>query len=120
MPRYPYNPHLTEAAKTLRKNMTPAERKLWKLALSKNQLNGTRWLRQRPILNFIVDFYCPSQKLIIEVDGAYHSSQRYEDNERSALLASLGLSVIRFSNTEVLDSFESVKEKIIHAMSNPG
>ncbi|HBE56853.1 MAG TPA: endonuclease, partial [Cyanobacteria bacterium UBA11366] len=65
----PYNPALVARAKELRKNMTPAEKKLWYGYLRTFQF---RVLRQRPIDHFIVDFYCPSLKLVIEVDGESH------------------------------------------------
>nr|WP_226577239.1 DUF559 domain-containing protein [Microseira wollei] len=65
----PYNPQLVERAKELRKNMTPAEKKLWNNYLRRFQF---RVLRQRPIDNFIVDFYCANLKLVIEIDGEKH------------------------------------------------
>ncbi len=65
----PYNPKLIERARELRKNMTPAEKKLWYYCLSQF---SRRVLRQRPIDNYIVDFYCPVLRLVIEIDGESH------------------------------------------------
>jgi very-short-patch-repair endonuclease len=71
----PYNRQLVEKAKELRKNMTPAERKLWSGYLRTFKF---RILRQRPINNFIVDFFCAQLKLVIEVDGESHFTMRAE------------------------------------------
>ncbi|BAY74538.1 hypothetical protein NIES25_09520 [Nostoc linckia NIES-25] len=107
----PYNPKLVERAKELRKNMTSAEKKLWN-----NYLRNLRFrvLKQRPINNFIVDFYCPNFKLVIEVDGDSHFTEEGKDydSERTAILASYGLKVMRFTNDDVLNNFEGVCQKI--------
>ncbi|MEM8777593.1 MAG: endonuclease domain-containing protein [Cyanobacteria bacterium P01_G01_bin.49] len=107
----PYNPKLVERAKRLRKNMTNAEKKLWYDCLKHFQC---RIYRQRPIDNFIVDFYCPRVKLVIEVDGESHytdSAQKY-DQERTQILEGYGLKVIRFTNQEVLNNCAEVCERI--------
>ncbi|MFQ4141079.1 endonuclease domain-containing protein [Chlorogloeopsis sp. ULAP02] len=107
----PYNPKLVERAKELRKNMTPAEQKLWYGYLRNFQF---RVLRQRPINHFIVDFYCPTLKLVIEIDGNSHftdEAQAY-DIERTNILEGYGLKIIRFTNTQVLNQFDSVCEQI--------
>ncbi|TYT72870.1 endonuclease domain-containing protein, partial [Microcystis aeruginosa] len=103
----PYNTKLVELAKELRKNMTKAERKLWYEYLNNFQY---RVHRQRPIDQFIVDFYCPELKLVIEIDGDSHNredAQTY-DLERTQILSGYGLTVIRFTNQEVLSNFEGV------------
>ncbi|MEB3886070.1 endonuclease domain-containing protein [Lyngbya sp. CCY1209] len=103
----PYNPKLTAIAKQMRQNPTPAERKLWQDCL---RYFPFRVLRQRPIDHFIVDFYCASLKLVIEVDGESHFTQqgKQSDAERTAILEGYGLRVIRFTNVEVLENFEGV------------
>jgi very-short-patch-repair endonuclease len=103
----PYNQKLVARAKELRKNMTPAEKKLWNEYLKNFKF---RILRQRPIDNFIVDFYCPSLKLVIEVDGDSHftSEGKDYDLERTDILKGHGLKIVRFTNSEVLNNFESV------------
>jgi very-short-patch-repair endonuclease len=87
--------------------MTKAERKLWYDYLRDL---STRFYRQRPIDNFIVDFYCPSLKLVIEIDGDTHNSQEAKDYdlERSQRLEGYGLQVVRFTNEEILADFEGV------------
>ncbi|AOX00811.1 endonuclease [Moorena producens PAL-8-15-08-1] len=107
----PYNSKLVTRARELRKTMTPAERKLWSDYLKKFKF---RVLRQRPIGNFIVDFYCAAFKLVIEVDGEYHSTQSAQvyDQERTQIIKGYGLKVIRFTNDEVLHNFEAVCDRI--------
>lgn len=103
----PYDPQLVERAKELRKMMTITEKKLWNDYLK--QLSP-RFLRQRPIDRFIVDFYCPTLKLVIEVDGEIHLTDEAQlyDQERTYVLGGYGLTVMRFSNQQVLDRFEEV------------
>lgn len=103
-----YNPTLKPASRKLRSNMTAAEATLWE-KLRKDQL-GVRFYRQKPILNYIVDFYCPKAKLVIEVDGDYHNTpaQTEKDAIRDAQLQQLGLVVLRFSNEQVLTQLDSV------------
>jgi very-short-patch-repair endonuclease len=94
----------------LRKNMTPAESALWK-RLCKDQL-GVRFKAQHPIDIFIADFYCHKYKLIVEVDGEIHLSQKEADDNRTAELERFGLTVIRFTNDEILSDVEKVVEEI--------
>ncbi len=107
----PYNPQLTERAREMRKNPTLAERKLWGYL---RDFPVKMW-RQKPINNFIVDFYCPKLKLVIEVDGDSHYTQEklVYDQERTRILEGYGLRVIRFTNNEVLSDFDEVCEKIM-------
>ena len=107
----PYNPDLVAKARELRKNMTPAEKKLWYDYLRNFKF---RVLRQRPIAFFIVDFYCAALKLVIEVDGDSHFTEagRAYDTERTAILEGYGLKVIRFTNDEVLHNFEAVCDRL--------
>lgn len=105
----PYNSALIPRAKELRRNMTPAERKLWHNCL---KTFPYRVLRQRPIDNFIVDFYCAALRLVIEVDGASHFSEQglAYNEQRTRILEGYGLKVIRLTNTQVLHEFEAVCE----------
>lgn len=107
----PYNPELKQTARELRKNQTPAEKKLWNNYLKTFKY---RVVRQRPIDYFIVDFYCAALKLIIEVDGDSHFTEDgiAYDLERTQILEGYGLKVIRFTNDEVLKSFEGVCARI--------
>jgi very-short-patch-repair endonuclease len=98
-----------ELARELRKNMTPAERKLWAL-IRNRQLNGKKFLRQHPILHdklndrcrfFITDFYCAEKRLIIEVDGKIHDYQKDYDRERDRICREKGLKAVRIKNEEM-------------------
>lgn len=107
----PYNRELVPRAKELRKSMTLAEKKIWYGYLRNFKF---RVLRQRPIDYFIVDFYCPGLKLVIEIDGDSHftdEGQSY-DEERTQKLESYGLSVVRFTNQQVLEEFQGVCEQL--------
>ena len=107
----PYNRNLLNRAKELRKNMALAEKKLWYEFL---RTFPFRVLRQKPIDNFIVDFYCAKLKLVIEVDGDSHFSPEAQakDEARTNILQGYGLKVIRFTNDDVLGNFEAVCEEI--------
>ncbi len=103
----PYNANLVERAKEMRKNPTSAERKLWQEYL---RLFPLKVWRQKPIDNFIVDFYCPKLKLVIEIDGESHFTQEaiVYDHHRTQVLEGYNLRVIRFTNDEVMRNFEGV------------
>jgi len=109
----PYNKNLKKFAQELRQNQTEAETFLW-VKLRKRQLKNCRFYRQRIICNYIVDFYCPDAKLVIEIDGGQHYSEAglKKDAERDCHLADLGLTVIRVSAKEVFENNEGVLESI--------
>ena len=94
--------------------MTDAERHLW-ARIKMKQLKGYQFYRQKPIGDYIVDFFCPRAKLVIEVDGSQHFSDEMTeyDRIRNDYLSSLGLRVLRFTNIDVLTHIESVVESII-------
>ena len=103
---------LKSKRKGLRSNLTPAEARLWKY-INGNQL-GKKFRRQHSIGYYIVDFYCPQSKLVIELDGSPHDTEQgYEkDKERSNYLEGAGAKVIRFQNQEVIKNLEGVLEEI--------
>ena len=105
--------YLETRRKALRKNLTPAEATLWK-SLQRKQLKGRKFRRQHSIENFIVDFYCPQEKLIIELDGAIHLdfAQQNYDFERMQKLEELGFTVISFENKLVFRNLPWVLEKL--------
>jgi imidazole glycerol-phosphate synthase subunit HisF len=100
----------------LRNRQTEAEKILWN-KLSKNQL-GYRFKRQHPVELFVADFYCHKAKLVIELDGSYHdkSDQIAYDMDRTKIMESLGLKVMRFSDNEVFENIDSVVVQIKQAM----
>ena len=107
--------------KKLRNHGTPAEAYLWKY-LQQKKLEGRKFRRQHSILNFIVDFYCPEEKLIIELDGQYHMNPTAEakDAERTMKLEKLGFRVLRFENRSVFDNLDWVLEEIKDNFRNDG
>ena len=109
----PYNENLKELSRQLRENMTDAERRLW-AKIRMKQLKGYQFYRQKPIGDYIVDFFCPKARLVIEVDGSQHFSEEMTEHDRlrDEYLTSLGLRVLRFANTDVLTHIESVIESL--------
>lgn len=105
LPFIEYNTSNKDYARYNRKNPTPAELKLWKEVLNKDQL-GYRFLRQKLLSGFIADFYCSKLLLVIEVDGEIHNKQKEYDEERSKVLNDLGIFVMRFSNEQVLNDID--------------
>jgi very-short-patch-repair endonuclease len=108
-----YNFDLTPYARKLRKRATDAERKLW-ARVRRKSVKGVRFYRQKIIGSFIVDFYCPEAKLVVEVDGGQHffPEGRKKDRERERYLKSLGIKVIRFTDLDVLLNIDGVMQKI--------
>lgn len=107
----PYKPELVERARQLRLNSTPAEKRLWKY-ISRKQIHGFDFDRQKPIDRFIVDFYCKKLMLAIEIDGFSHDFKFQYDVKRQKRLESFGIKVIRFSEREVLTDLENVLSEI--------
>jgi very-short-patch-repair endonuclease len=109
----PFNKKLKTLARRLRKNMTDAESFLWQ-RIRRKQLKGRQFYRQKNIGNYIVDFYCPSAKVIVELDGGQHYTQEgiRRDQVRDKYLDSLGLTTLRFSDREVFKNIEGVLERI--------
>jgi len=112
-----YNPGLKRFSQELRKNMTDAERLVWS-RLRRKQLKGFQVYRQRIIGNYIVDFYCPKAKLVIELDGGQHFTEEglKKDAVRDIWINSQGFTVLRFSDEEVLSDLDGVIEKIYENM----
>lgn len=106
-------PSLKDFRKDLRNHGTSAEATLWNY-LKKRQLEGRKFRRQFSVENYILDFYCPSEKLAVELDGAHHYTAAgiQQDQERDEFLYSLGIKVLRFENIEVFRALESVLETI--------
>ena len=106
-------PILKDKRRSLRKNLTPAEAFLWSV-LQNRKLKNRKFRRQQSIEFFIVDFYCPAERLIIELDGEYHNEpmQAQKDYERDCRLKELGYTVIRFENKEVFEQLDNVLAEI--------
>jgi very-short-patch-repair endonuclease len=108
-----YDKKLKERSRQLRSNMTDAEGLLWS-KLRMRQLHNLIFYRQKPIGEYIADFYCPKLKLVIEVDGGQHFTDEgvEYDKARNEYMESLGLQILRFTNSEVMGNMEEVVERI--------
>ncbi len=111
------NSELVQVARMLRKNMTKEESRLWYAFLNKYP---KRFYRQKILGKYIVDFYCASAKLVIELDGSQHYEDVWlrKDKERTAFLEQYGLTVLRIPNNEVNENFEGVCEYIDRAVKS--
>jgi len=117
----PYGRQLKQNSRELRSHMTDAEQKLW-YRLRRKQINGWQFYRQKPIGQYIVDFYSPEAGLVVELDGSQHFEPEHQaaDQKRDAYLASLGLRVLRFDNRQVLLEMDAVMEVIAQYQIPPG
>ena len=106
-----YNPKLKQLARNLRNNSTLAEVLLWQ-QLKGRQIRGYQFSRQKPIGNYIVDFYCSKLRLVIEVDGRSHDFKQSEDRKRQQYLEGIGLSVLRFYDSDVKHNLPAVVSEI--------
>jgi len=107
-------------ARTLRRNLTDAERILWSRLRDLKQI-GLHFRRQTPFDKYIADFCCHSAKLIVELDGDQHGSDAAVayDAERTAYLNARGYRVLRFSNVEVMRELDRVVDSIVQAATSP-
>ena len=107
----------TRRARELRKLSPAAERILW-ARLKNRGLHGAKFVRSEPIGPYIADFACRSAKLVVEIDGATHSTDEEvaHDSRRTAFLAAGGYCVVRFANAQVFENVEAVVDEIAHAL----
>ena len=108
----PYDPSLKEKSRQLRNNPTPAEKHFWNTLRTMPFYQDNTFNRQKPFGNYIVDFYCHEQQLVIEIDGDTHYEDQalVYDQKRIEFLESQGLRIIRFTNQEIMRSIEGVME----------
>ena len=114
----PYRRDLKRSSQSLRRDPSPAERKLWYEFL---RALPTKFTRQKPLGHYIADFYCASERLAIEVDGDSHYSdgaQQY-DERRTMQIQAEGVKVVRFTNAEVMQDFEGVCAAILRVIAKP-
>ena len=109
---------MKEFVRRLRKEQTDAERKLW-LALRGRRLEHFKFRRQHSLGPYIADFCCPEKRIIIEVDGGQHTQQILKDQKRTKFLNQKGYQVLRLWDHEVLQSLDSVLEKIYLTLTDP-
>jgi len=108
----PYREDLKEKAIELRQKITKAEKKIWYDVLSNKKINNFKFLKQKPILDYIVDFYCAELGLIIEIDDRSHNDKIEYDEKRTERLEELGLKFIRYSNMQIYENLEEVYEDL--------
>jgi very-short-patch-repair endonuclease len=113
-----YNAGLKNTARLLRKHLTDSEEALWS-RLRRKQLLGVQFYRQKPIDDYLVDFFAPTARLVVEVDGSQHLVVEHaqKDRIRDAKLASLGLRVLRFNSREVLMDRDAVVQTIYRTLT---
>ena len=113
-----YNHKLKERARRLRSQMIDSELALWE-RLRRKQVQAVQFYRQKPIGNYVVDFYAPKAKIVVEVDGSQHmeSEQAARDLQRDTFLASRGVRVFHFDDIQVLKEIEGVMEVTVRAVS---
>lgn len=109
----PYNPKLKDLARKLRNDSTKSEIKLW-MELKGKQIYGYDFQRQKPLLNYIVDFYCNELELVIELDGYSHQFEEVviKDENKEAELKKYGLTIFRFNDDEVMNDMSNVLRTI--------
>jgi len=108
-----YSKNLKNFSRQLRRSSTDAEKLLWS-KIRRKQIKNFQFFRQKPIGNYIADFYCKEAKLVIEIDGGQHYEDMNIENDRirNRFLEKQGLKVIRFTNLDILKNMESVINKI--------
>lgn len=109
-PHIPYNSSLNEKARHLRNNATPPERRFWNALRKMPFYKTTKFNRQKPLGEYVVDFYCHEHRLVIEIDGDTHGPEdvQRKDQIRTEFLESHGLRVLRFTNRDVVNNIEGV------------
>ena len=114
-----YDRRLKQFSRALRSNMTDAEQCLW-WRIRNKQICDAQFYRQKPLLSFIVDFYCPKAKLVIELDGSQHVEPEHlvKDNKRDVLLSMEGLKVLRFDDRQVLRETDAVVRAIFQVVED--
>lgn len=112
-----YHPRLKGRSRFLRAHLTDAEQRLW-TRLRRKQILAVQFYRQKPIGNYIVDFYSPVVRLVVEIDGSQHleATQAENDRRRTEYLEQMGLRVLRYTDLQVLLHLESVVEDIFRVV----
>ena len=108
---HPYQAHLPPLARQLRNNMTKAEQMLWQ-KLRRQQICGVHFYRQKPLANYIVDFYIKALGLVVEIDGLSHEGKVEYDYSRQLFLESFGIQVFRVGDGEVKNALIDVLERL--------
>ena len=110
--------HLTDTARCLRKEQTGPERVLWR-RLRSRQVKRAKWRRQQVIDKYIVDFFCPERRVVVELDGDTHAGREAHDEVRQQYLTAQGLTVLRFTNEDIRKNLEGVLSVIWKVSGDP-
>jgi len=111
---YNYNKKLKPFARQLRRTLTKSEACLWKYALKEKQMKGYQFKRQRPVLQYVADFFCRKLMLIVELDGITHDNEtaHAKDTIREECLKNAGYKIVRFTDEEVINNIAGVVSKL--------
>jgi len=109
----PFRRDLKAKARILRREQTPAEKRIWQHVLSRRQLCGYRFVRQKPIGAFIADFVSFDLSLIVEIDGETHVNQQGYDGARTRSLERFGFAVVRYTNADIMSNLEAVYDDLV-------
>ncbi len=119
IPYIPYDKDLVSRARELIKEETEAEKLFWNKVLKSKTFQNLKFTRQKPLDHFIVDFYCSSIGLAVEIDGEIHDFQKNRDKERdNILIEKYGLQILRYTNKEVLTNTEKIMEDLARIIKN--
>jgi very-short-patch-repair endonuclease len=110
----PYDIRLTALARQNRNNPTAPESRMWNDVLRMRHFSEYKFLRQKPITDYIVDFYCAELRMAIEIDGDSHTESVEYDAKRTAALKACGILVVRYSNNDVMNNLEGVYDDLLH------
>ena len=114
----PYDKNLVSKARELRKSETEAEKIFWSKILKNEKLIKFKFTRQKPIGNFIVDFFCARLKLAIEIDGEIHKFQKVRDDERDNILKQkFGVRIIRYKNEKIIKNTEFILNDLVEQIN---
>ncbi len=113
----PYKADLRDKARDNRKNPTEPEKQLWYKILRNKQLMNLKFVRQKPLSKYIVDFWCAELMLAIEVDGDTHSEQGVYDEQRTSLLSQFGVRVLRYKNSEVMRNVDGIYNDLVRQIT---
>ncbi|MCF7793551.1 MAG: DUF559 domain-containing protein [Candidatus Cloacimonetes bacterium] len=116
--KIPYDSELLPIARKLRNNLTYYERKIWNYLLRDKQLCGYKFTRQKPILNYIVDFYSAKLLLVIEIEGEIHDYKLTYDNSRTERIKQLKIKIITIKNSEIEEDLEKTRDKLVKEIRN--
>ena len=117
IPFIPYNRELVRLAREHRNNPTPAEKQFWNGLKSSLQFATYKFTRQKPLGEYIADFYCSDVGLVIEIDGDSHAQRSGYDCERTKFMNNLGLTVVRYTNQDVLQDIDSVFANLLNRLN---